>query len=77
MLAVLGLDPLASAWQAADSSARLRVVLDALVELSLKQRAAARERGDYASADAIRDTLEHNGVLVEDTLEGPRWELAR
>jgi cysteinyl-tRNA synthetase len=77
MLGVLGLDPLAPAWQGADPGQRLHVVVDALVALVLKQRTAARDRGDYAAADAIRDTLERNGVLVEDTPSGPRWELAR
>ena len=77
MLEVLGLDPLAPAWQAGDAGGRLRGVVDALVALALRQRDAARARGDYASADSIRDTLERGGVLVEDTPEGPRWELAR
>jgi cysteinyl-tRNA synthetase len=77
MLAVLGLDPLAPAWQAGDADHRLREVVDALVELALRQREAARARGDYASADSIRDSLEASGVVVEDTLEGTRWELAR
>ena len=52
-------------------------MVDALVGLALGQREAARARGDYASADSIRDTLEDTGVVVEDTPEGPRWELAR
>jgi cysteinyl-tRNA synthetase len=77
MLAVLGLDPLAPAWQAGDADRRLRAMVDALVGLALGQRAAARARGDYAAADLIRDTLEDTGVMVEDTREGPRWELAR
>jgi len=77
MLAVLGLDPLTPAWQAGDSSGRLRGMVDALVALALRQREAARARGDYASADSIRDTLEASGVMVEDTPEGTRWELAR
>ena len=77
MLAVLGLDPLAPAWQAGDAGGRLREVVDALVALALRQREAARARGDYASADSIRDTLEASGVVVEDTPEGTRWELAR
>ncbi|MGH3246895.1 MAG: cysteine--tRNA ligase [Trebonia sp.] len=77
MLAVLGLDPLAPAWQAGDSSDRLRGVVDALVALALRQREAARARGDYAAADSIRDTLDASGVMVEDTPEGTRWELAR
>jgi cysteinyl-tRNA synthetase len=77
MLAVLGLDPLAPAWQAADPDGRLRGVVDSLVALALRQREAARGRGDYASADSIRDTLEDIGVVVEDTPQGPRWELTR
>jgi cysteinyl-tRNA synthetase len=77
MLAVLGLDPLAPTWQAGDAGGRLREVVDALVALALRQREAARARADYASADSIRDTLEASGVVVEDTAEGTRWELAR
>ena len=77
MLGVLGIDPLTPAWQAGDADGRLRVAVDALVALALRQREAARARGDYASADAIRDTLEASGVVVEDTPEGTRWELAR
>jgi cysteinyl-tRNA synthetase len=77
MLAVLGLDPLAPAWQAGGADGRLREVVGALVALALSQREAARARGDYAAADSIRDALEDTGVLVEDTPEGPRWELAR
>jgi cysteinyl-tRNA synthetase len=77
MLRVLGLDPLDPVWKASDSSDRLYEVVDALVGLALRQREAARGRGDYASADSIRDTLENIGVVVEDTSEGPRWELKR
>jgi cysteinyl-tRNA synthetase len=77
MLTVLGLDPLTPAWQAGQADGRLRAVVDALVALALRQREAARARGDYASADSIRDTLEATGVVVEDTPKGTRWELAR
>jgi len=77
MLAVLGLDPLAPAWEAGDVGDRLYGAVDALVGLALRQREAARARGDYASADSIRDTLEQIGLTVEDTAEGPRWEMKR
>jgi cysteinyl-tRNA synthetase len=77
MLRVLGLDPLDPAWRTSDPDERLHSVLDALVALVLRQRETARARGDYASADSIRDTLEDAGVAVDDTPEGPRWELRR
>jgi cysteinyl-tRNA synthetase len=79
MLGVLGLDPLSSTWQGQESGGndRLYGVVEVLVRLSLNQRAAARARGDYAAADSIRDTLDTIGVAVEDTPEGPRWELKR
>jgi cysteinyl-tRNA synthetase len=83
MLGVLGLDPLAPPWSGAvasgapGSSERLRDVVGALVKLTLQQRDAARARRDYATADAIRDGLDEIGVQVEDTPQGPRWELKR
>jgi cysteinyl-tRNA synthetase len=77
MLSVLGLDPLAAPWAAADSGGDLRPVVDALIGVALAQREAARARKDFAAADAIRDQLLAAGVLVEDTPRGPRWELRR
>jgi cysteinyl-tRNA synthetase len=83
MLGVLGLDPLAPPWSGAagagapGASERLRDVVGALVKLTLQQRDAARARRDYATADAIRDGLDEIGVQVEDTPQGPRWELKR
>jgi cysteinyl-tRNA synthetase len=82
MLDVLGLDPLSPAWAgpgygSGGSADRLRQVVGALVDLTLRQRDTARARKDYATADAIRDGLEEIGVIVEDTPQGPRWELKR
>jgi cysteinyl-tRNA synthetase len=77
MLGVLGLDPLHPRWAPADSSDRLYDVIDRLVGLALRQWEAARRRGDYASADSIRDTLEDVGVVFDDPSAGPRWELKR
>jgi cysteinyl-tRNA synthetase len=82
-LGLLGLDPLAPPWSGAAGSGapgageRLRDVVGALVKLTLQQRDAARARRDYATADAIRDGLDEIGVQVEDTPQGPRWELKR
>ena len=75
-LGVLGLDPLDPQW-ASGGDERLGQVTDGLVALALDQRQAARARKDFAAADAIRDQLTALGVQVEDTPQGPRWELSR
>ena len=75
MLDVLGLDPLSPQWSSGDQG--LGEVVNELVAVALEQRKAARERKDYAAADAIRDQLADAGVVVEDTPQGPRWDLRR
>ncbi|MGX5657530.1 cysteine--tRNA ligase [Geodermatophilus nigrescens] len=77
MLGVLGLDPLDPRWAASGGDDRLAGVTDGLVRLALEQRQAARARKDYAAADALRDQLTALGLQVEDTPQGPRWELTR
>jgi cysteinyl-tRNA synthetase len=73
MLGVLGMDPLDAHWAGAGSD--LKPTVDALVALALEQRRAARERKDWAAADAVRDQLKQAGVQVEDTPHGPRWSI--
>jgi cysteinyl-tRNA synthetase len=73
MTAVLGIDPLDPVWAGPAGGDRLEPVVDALVALALEQRTAARQRKDWAAADAIRDQLRAAGVVVEDTPNGPRW----
>jgi len=77
MLGVLGLDPLEPQWATGGNDEQLTHVTDGLVSLALEQRQAARARKDFAAADAIRDQLTTLGVSVEDTPQGPRWELTR
>ena len=43
------------------------------VEDLLNERATARSDGDYARADAIRDTLEAMGIEVMDRPDGTEW----
>jgi cysteinyl-tRNA synthetase len=74
MLGVLCLDPL-SDWPATGGG-QLAPVVDARVELAVSARAAARERKDWAEADAIRDRLAAAGIVLEDTVDGVRWRLA-
>jgi cysteinyl-tRNA synthetase len=76
MMGVLGLDPLDPQWVVGGDE-KLGEATDGLVSLALEQRQAARARKDFAAADAIRDQLTALGVTVEDTPQGPRWELTR
>ena len=52
-----------------------KMQLNKLIELALSQRAAARERKDFKAADAIRDEIAKIGINIEDTPNGPRWNL--
>jgi cysteinyl-tRNA synthetase len=47
------------------------------VEAQLAARAAARAEKDWAASDAIRDTLNQAGVVVEDGPDGATWSLKR
>jgi cysteinyl-tRNA synthetase len=48
-----------------DDDGRIRNLIDA--------RAAAKKARDFARADAIRDQLADEGILLEDTPQGVRW----
>ena len=74
MLAILGLDATSAAWTRSGDQ-QLAGVVDGLVTELLKHREAARERKDFAAADAIRDSLAALGVEVSDTPQGPRWRV--
>ncbi len=76
MCGVLGIDPQDPHWSGTSGAGnRLREAVDALVAVALEQRQAARQRKDYAAADAIRERLAAAGIVVEDTPTGPRWLL--
>lgn len=80
MLGVLGLDPLDPQWAGtergeAGTLKSMHGVVDSLVRLVLDQRQAARQRKDFATADAIRDQLGLAGLVIEDTPSGPRWTI--
>jgi cysteinyl-tRNA synthetase len=73
MLMILGLNADSDVWQRDDH--RLTAVVDGVINELLRQRAAARERKDFAAADAIRSSLTALGVEVSDTPQGTRWSL--
>ena len=74
MLVIFGLDAASGAWERGVDQ-QLTAVVDGLVTELLKHREAARERQDFAAADAIRDSLAALGVEVSDTPQGPRWRV--
>ena len=73
-LEVLGCDPFDPAFSTSSGS-DLTAALDGTIKLALAQRAAARERKDFAASDAIRDGLAALGITIEDTAQGPRWSI--
>ena len=67
ILGLLQLDP--AAWFSrggnADEDLRIQAIVD--------ERNAAKSVRDFARADALRDELAREGVLLEDTAQGVRW----
>ncbi len=75
-LEILGCDPFDAAF-AQSGGEDLTSALDGVIQLALSQRAAARERKDFAASDQIRDGLSALGITIEDTAQGPRWSISR
>lgn len=73
MTGVLGLDPLADQWRSTSGSDAASAALAFLVDRLLIERADARNRRDYATADAVRNQMLAAGITVEDTPDGPVW----
>ena len=72
-LGVLGCDPLDEAFLGSQPSNT--DAIDGLISLALQQREAARARKDFAASDAIRDQIAALGIVIEDTPQGPRWQM--
>lgn len=49
---------------------------DARIQALVDERNEAKKARDFARADAIRDQLASEGVLLEDTPSGVRWKRA-
>ena len=69
-LGLLQQDPAAwfSRGASGDDDARIQALID--------ERVAAKQARDFARADAIRQQLAAEGVLLEDTPQGVRWKRA-
>ena len=49
---------------------------DARIQGLIDERVAAKKARDFARADAIREQLAGEGILLEDTPQGVRWKRA-
>ena len=56
----------------ADPRGQVAPVVDLLLEL----RGSARDNGDFATSDVVRDRLAAAGIEVRDTPDGVEWDLA-
>lgn len=50
---------------------------DARIQALVDERGAAKKNRDFARADAIRQQLADEGILLEDTAGGVRWKRSR
>lgn len=46
---------------------------DVEIDQKVAERQDARKRRDFAAADRLRDELQAQGIVLEDTPQGPRW----
>ena len=49
---------------------------DTRIQALVDERAAAKQARDFARADALRQQLADEGILLEDTPQGVRWKRA-
>ena len=68
-MGLLSEDPEAWFQRGVGQEARLPRQIDALIE----ERLMARSSRDFDRADEIRQTLEAQGVLLEDGPDGTQW----
>ncbi len=61
-------------FQVLEPSVQAGQISDAEVEAKIADRTAAKKSRDFARADAIRQELLDQGVLIEDTKSGVRWK---
>lgn len=73
VLGLLGSDPEAFLKATTDSDK----ADDARIDQWVSERDAARADKDFARADAIRDALEREGIVLEDNPQGTRWRRDR
>lgn len=61
--------------QLKDSRVKRRNIDTSLIDAKLDERREARAAKDFARSDAIRDELLALGVTIQDTPQGPQWDV--
>ncbi len=74
MLNVLGLDPLASEWNSEKDVADTQPI-ESLMQSLISLRSRARDAGDFAQADQLREAIESAGIQIEDSERGSTWSI--
>ena len=69
MLMILGLNADSEVWRQRDDH-QLAAVVDGLINELLRQRTAARDRKDFATADAIRSSLTSTSTTLTRRMRG-------
>ena len=67
---------LTSAYAAKEEESAVDEELEAYILSRIEERKAAKKQKDYAKADAIRQELLEQGIVLEDTREGVKWKMA-
>lgn len=67
---------LTSAYAAKEEESAVDEELEAYILSRIEERKAAKKEKDFAKADAIRQELLEQGIVLEDTREGVKWKKA-
>ena len=60
-----------------ETALRARNLSKEEIEERIQKREAARLKGDFKESDRLREALSQDGVLIQDTKDGPRYKLNR